>query len=176
MYSSIGLWALANVASYRSGMANHHSSAQGPAQYWQNESWDTAGGGGTTMNGLANMGMAPEGRFHIIHGLLARWIKWRACDVGQAKGGLENELWLGKATEGLENELWLGKATEGLKNDLWALLILQPFRHFTYRTGRCPAMSWTHWLGFWKNRSRNPCAHNLFFVMVQNPPGPFITV
>ena len=27
------------------------------------------------------------------HGRLARWIKWRACDVGEAKEGLENELW-----------------------------------------------------------------------------------
>ena len=24
---------------------------------------------------------------------LARWIKWRACDVGEAREGLENELW-----------------------------------------------------------------------------------
>ena len=28
----------------------------------------------------------------VWHGWLARWIKWRACDVGEAKG-LENELW-----------------------------------------------------------------------------------
>ena len=27
------------------------------------------------------------------HGRLVRWIKWRACDVGEAKEGLENELW-----------------------------------------------------------------------------------
>ena len=39
--------------------------------------------------------------FHIIcvsfkcltHERLARWIKWRAFDVGEAKEGLENELW-----------------------------------------------------------------------------------
>ena len=29
----------------------------------------------------------------IWHGRLARWIKWRACNVGEAKEGLENELW-----------------------------------------------------------------------------------
>ena len=29
----------------------------------------------------------------VVHGRLARWIKWRACDVGEAKEGLENELW-----------------------------------------------------------------------------------
>ena len=28
-----------------------------------------------------------------IHGRLARWIKWRACDVGESKEGLKNELW-----------------------------------------------------------------------------------
>ena len=27
------------------------------------------------------------------HGRLAGWRKWRACDVGEAKKGLENELW-----------------------------------------------------------------------------------
>ena len=29
----------------------------------------------------------------LDHGWLARWRKWRACDVGEAKEGLENELW-----------------------------------------------------------------------------------
>ena len=28
-----------------------------------------------------------------MHGRFAGWIKWRACDVGEAKEGLENELW-----------------------------------------------------------------------------------
>ena len=27
------------------------------------------------------------------HGRLAKWIKWRACDVGESKEGFENELW-----------------------------------------------------------------------------------
>ena len=31
--------------------------------------------------------------FRFFHGRLARWIKWRACDVGEAKEGLENKLW-----------------------------------------------------------------------------------
>ena len=71
------------------------------------------------------------------HGLLARWIKRRACDVGEAKEGLENELWrrwsnarvwrmscdVGKATEGLENELWrrwnIGKVGE------WAYTVMK---------------------------------------------------
>ena len=29
----------------------------------------------------------------LCHGRHARWRKWRACDVGEAKEGLENELW-----------------------------------------------------------------------------------
>ena len=29
----------------------------------------------------------------MSHGRLARWRKWRACDVGEAKEWLENELW-----------------------------------------------------------------------------------
>ena len=29
----------------------------------------------------------------IQQGRLARWIKWKACDVGEAKEGIENELW-----------------------------------------------------------------------------------
>ena len=28
-----------------------------------------------------------------FHGQLTRWIKWRSCDVREAKEGLENELW-----------------------------------------------------------------------------------
>ena len=27
------------------------------------------------------------------HGRVTRWIKWRVCDVGEAKEGLEHELW-----------------------------------------------------------------------------------
>ena len=29
----------------------------------------------------------------VMHGRLARWRKWRDCDVGETKEGLENELW-----------------------------------------------------------------------------------
>ena len=29
----------------------------------------------------------------VRHGRFARWIKWRAYDAGEAKEGLENELW-----------------------------------------------------------------------------------
>ena len=93
------------------------------------------------------------------HGRLARWRKWRTCDVGEAKEELENELWcwwsnkrIGecavkvKRRKGLENELWrrwsdgkVGKWAElstiqsaEISTIQWAELILQPFRHFTY--------------------------------------------
>ena len=32
--------------------------------------------------------------YPAYHGRLARWYKWRACDVGKTKEGLENVLWL----------------------------------------------------------------------------------
>ena len=48
---------------------------------------------------------------------LARWRKWRACDVGEAKEGLDSELW----------RMWSnGRVGQ------WTFLILQTFRHFTY--------------------------------------------
>ena len=85
----------------------------------------------------------------IVHIILARWFKWRACDVGEAKQGLENELDVGEAMEGLENELWCSFAHSptfslfhllhnSFSNPSLALptsqLILQPFRCFTYAT------------------------------------------
>ena len=42
----------------------------------------------------------------VEHGRLARWINWRAYDVGEAKEGLENDCDEGEAMEGLKNELW----------------------------------------------------------------------
>ena len=57
-----------------------------------------------------------------VHGRLARWPKWRACDVGEVKERLENEL----------------------SNPSVALptsqLILQPFRCFTYVTAHSPTL------------------------------------
>ena len=102
-------------------------------------------------------------RYRLRHGQLARWIKWRTCDVREAKEGLENELWrrwkqqtgwrmscdVGKATEGLENELWRRRSDGNVGE--WALLhyssfsnpsvasptsqfILQPFFRCSYVT------------------------------------------
>ena len=71
------------------------------------------------------------------HGRLARWRKWRTCDVGEAIEGLENELWRrwsngrvgGEVTEGLEvkwRKGWrmscdVGEVTERLENELCSL-------------------------------------------------------
>ena len=34
-----------------------------------------------------------DGFAYTCHGRLARWRTWSACDVGEAKEGLENDLW-----------------------------------------------------------------------------------
>ena len=83
------------------------------------------------------------------HGRLARWHTWKSCDVGEAKEGLENELWRREATEGLENELW--RRWSDWKLGEWAhspsfvtsptsQLILQPFPRFTYVTAHSPTL------------------------------------
>ena len=96
------------------------------------------------------------------HGRLAWWRKWKSCEVGVAKEGLENELWrrwsngrvgewvvtLGKAREGLENDLWRRWSDGKLGESEWAVtsptsqlgLILQAFRHFTYVTAHSPTL------------------------------------
>ena len=42
----------------------------------------------------------------IHHGCPARWRTWRACDVGEAKGRLENELWHRRNNGSVGDELW----------------------------------------------------------------------
>ena len=65
-----------------------------------------------------------KGPLHYIHGRLARWRKWRACDV-EEKEGLKYELW----------RRWSnGRVVE------WAELILQPFRHFIYVIAHSPTL------------------------------------
>ena len=60
-----------------------------------------------------------------FHGRLARWIKWRACDVGEAKEGLQNELWCRWSNGRL-------------------CLILQPLHHFSYVTAHSPTLPLLH--------------------------------
>ena len=65
------------------------------------------------------------------HGWLARWRKWKSCDVGEAKEGLENELWrrrsngsvgewavtLVKRRKGWRMSCDVGEVTESLENE-----------------------------------------------------------
>ena len=60
------------------------------------------------------------------HGRLARWRTWRACDVGKAKEGLQNELWRRWSNRRV------GEWAEGKR--------LQPFRHFTHVTTHSPTL------------------------------------
>ena len=68
----------------------------------------------------------------VRHGRLARWRKWRASDVGEAKEELENELWCRwsngrvgvwavtyvKRRKGWRMSCDLGEVTERLENEL----------------------------------------------------------
>ena len=101
------------------------------------------------------------------HGRLARWIKWKACDVGEAKEGLGNELWrrwsngrVGewpvtqvKLRKGWRMRWDVGEVTETLENEQSSnlpvtsptpQLILQPFRRFTYVTAHSPTLPLPH--------------------------------
>ena len=89
----------------------------------------------------------------FFYGRLARWRKWRTCDVGEAKEGLENELWRRWSNRGLENELWcrvmrrkgwrmsydIDEVMERLENEQ-----LQPFRRLTYITAHSPTLLLLH--------------------------------
>ena len=69
------------------------------------------------------------------HGRLARWIKWRTCDVGEAKEGLENELCYDYNYELCSfSKLSIASPTSQL------ILILQAFHHFTYVTAHSPTL------------------------------------
>ena len=49
-------------------------------KFWNLSKWPSVGPDGTY-------------EYRHRHRQLASWIKWRTCDVGEAKEGLENELW-----------------------------------------------------------------------------------
>ena len=68
------------------------------------------------------------------HGRLARWRKWRACDVGEAKEGLDNELW----------HRWRAHSPTSFVTLPMSQLILQLFRRFTYVTALSPNLSLFH--------------------------------
>ena len=72
-----------------------------------------------------------------MHGRLARWCKWRAYDVGEAKEGLENELWRMWSNGRVGEWAVTGEVTEKLENEQ---AHLQPFRYFTYVTDHSPTL------------------------------------
>ena len=98
--------------------------------------------------------------FAQARGRLARRIKRRGCDVGEAKEGLENKLWR-RWSNGMvggwavtyvkRRKAWrmscdVGEVTERLENEQSSKsqLILQPFRRFTYITADSPTLLLLH--------------------------------
>ena len=87
--------------------------------------------------GEGSTNYAPPPLCYILpnHGRLARWIKWRACDVGEAKERLKNEA-------PSPNFPSLHLCQNSFSNPSVALptsqLILQSFRCFTYVTVHSP--------------------------------------
>ena len=75
--------------------------------------------------------------YALCHRRLARWRMWRACDVGKAKEGLENELW--RRWSGGNVGEWALSVTLPTSQ-----LIFQPFRHFTYVTAHSTALPLLH--------------------------------
>ena len=62
------------------------------------------------------------------------WCRWSSGRVG------EWTVMQVKQWKGWRMSCDVGKATKGLANELWALLILQPFLHFTYITAHSPTL------------------------------------
>ena len=83
--------------------------------------------------------------YPYLHGRFARWRKWRACDIGEAKEGLENELWR-RWSNGRVPSLHLRHSSfcNLSVTSPTSLLILQPFRHFTYVTTHSPTLPLLH--------------------------------
>ena len=103
------------------------------------------------------------GNLIFQHGRLARWIKWRACDVGEAKKGWRMNCDVGEATHSptfpslhlrhssfahsptfpslhLSHSSFSNLSVASPKSQL----ILQPFRFFTYVTAHSPTLPLLH--------------------------------
>ena len=84
----------------------------------------------------------------FLHGRLARWIKWKSCDVGEAKEGLENELWRRWSNWRVGEWIMTVKWRKGWRMDRarpsvalpTSQLILQRFSCFTYVTVHFPTL------------------------------------
>ena len=66
-----------------------------------------------------------------MHGRLASWSTWSACDIGEAAEGLKNELWRKWSDE--PHSTILSRLTT-------SQLILQPFHCFIYVTAHSPTL------------------------------------
>ena len=94
-------------------------------------------------------------------GQLARWIKWRACDVGEAKEGLKNELWRRwsnerdgewavtrvKRLKGWRMNCDVREVTESLENE-------QSYCHPVSLTGKKDSTLWRA-----RTKASQSCAH-----------------
>ena len=85
--------------------------------------------------------------FGLFHGRLARWRKWRACDIGKRKKGWRMSCDVGEVTKVGEWALLLCYKLEHGRLARWikwracdAEFILQPFLHFTYITTHSPTL------------------------------------
>ena len=82
--------------------------------------------------------------YHSYHGRLARRRKWRACDVGEAEEGLEDELWRTWSRAHSPTFPSLHLRHSSFSNPSIAFptsqLILQPFHCFTYATALSPTL------------------------------------
>ena len=71
-----------------------------------------------------------------MHGRFARWRKWRACNVGEAKEGLENELLIHQTFPSLHHTSFSTPSVTLPTSQL----ILQLFLCFTYVTAHSPTL------------------------------------
>ena len=79
----------------------------------------------------------------FIHGRLARWRKWKSCDVQEAKEGLENELWR-RWSNGRVGEWAASSFSKPSVTSPTSQLILQLFPRFTYITAHSPTLPLLH--------------------------------
>ena len=87
--------------------------------------------------------------FRVFHGRLARWRKWKSCDIGEAKQGFDSSFSnpfcrFTYITTHFPTLLLLYVHHSSFSNPSvtspMSLLILQPFGHFTYITGHSPTL------------------------------------
>ena len=86
--------------------------------------------------------IGPDGTYgyRLHHGQLARCIKGRTCDVGEAEEGMENELWHRWSNRRVGASSFSNLSVTSPTSQL----ILQPFHRFTYITAHSPTLLLLH--------------------------------